>query len=357
MLSLVLFILILGTIVLIHELGHFLFAKLFGVYVHEYSIGMGKKIFSKKPKNSETEYNIRIFPIGGFVRLAGEEGEDEDDSVPLERKLYKKGVWERFLIFFMGPGFNALLAIVTLFIACLIFGGSLTTLELDNITEDYPAYHAGLRSGDVIVAVDGEKVSTWTDARLKISTVKEGATIDFKVKHKDGKIETISVTPKEEVNENCNEEDEECPPVYVYGIGSKIVEKKGFIGSIQYAFIETKNIILSMGTTLKYLFTGKLGMNDLSGPVGIYEVVDSQKSEGIDSLLYLMAYLSINVGVINLIPFPAFDGGHILFLLIEKIRGKAVSSNVEATITGIGFILLILLMIFVTFNDVIRLFT
>ena len=356
MLSLVLFILILGTIVLIHELGHFLFAKLFGVYVHEYSIGMGKKIFSKKPKNSETEYNIRIFPIGGFVRLAGEEGEDGDDSVPIDRKLYKKSIWERFLIFFMGPGFNALLAIVTLFIACLIYGGSLTTLKLDNITEDYPAYQAGLRNGDVILAVDGEKVGTWTDARLKISTVKEGATIDFKVKHKDGTIETIGVTPKEEVNEACSEEDE-CPPVYIYGIGSKIIEKNGFIGSIEYAFIETKNIVLSMGTTLKYLFTGKLGMNDLSGPVGIYEVVDDQSKEGISNLLYLLAYLSINVGVMNLIPFPAFDGGHILFLLIEKIRGKAVSSNVEATITGIGFILLILLMIFVTFNDVIRLFT
>ena len=108
MLSLVLFILILGTIVLIHELGHFLFAKMFGVYVYEYSIGMGKKIFSKKPKNSETEYNI-------------------------ERKLYKKGFWERFLIFFMGPGFNMVLAFITFFVLCLIFGGSLTTLKMDNI--------------------------------------------------------------------------------------------------------------------------------------------------------------------------------------------------------------------------------
>ena len=356
MLSLVLFILILGTIVLIHELGHFLFAKLFGVYVYEYSIGMGKKIFSKKPKNSETEYNIRIFPIGGFVRLAGEEGEDGDDTVPLDRKLYKKGFWERFLIFFMGPGFNGILALVTLFVTCLIFGGSLTTLELDNIDSKYPAYQAGLRDGDVILEVDGEKVSTWTDARLKISTVKEGKDISFKVRHTDGEAEVIKVTPVKEDNPNCGE-DEECQPIYVYGVGSKLVKKSGFIGSIEYAFIETKNIILSMGTTLKYLFTGKLGMDDLSGPVGIYEVVDDQSKAGIDSLLYLLAYLSINVGVMNLIPFPAFDGGHILFLLIEKVRGKPVSANVEATITGIGFVCLILLMIFVTFNDVIRLFT
>ena len=357
MLSLVLFIIILGTIVLIHELGHFLFAKMFGVYVYEYSIGMGKKIFSKKPKNSETEYNIRIFPIGGFVRLAGEEGEDGDESVPLERKLYKKGFWQRFLIFFMGPGFNAILTIITLFVSALIFGGSLTSLQVDELDKEYPAYQAGLRDGDTILEVDGEKVSTWTQARLKISTVKEGKAIDFKIEHTNGEIETISVTPVEEENEACDEDDKECPPLYVYGVSSKVIEKSGFIGSIEYAFIETRDMLISLGTTLKYLFTGKLGINDLSGPVGIYGVVDSQSKEGLDSLLYLLAYLSINVGVMNLIPFPAFDGGHILFLLIEKIRGKAVSSNVEATITGIGFILLILLMIYVTFQDVINLFT
>ena len=350
MLSLVLFIIILGTIVLIHELGHFLFAKLFGVYVYEYSIGMGKKVFSKKPKGSETEYNIRLFPIGGFVRLAGEEGEDGDREVPLERKLYKKGFWQRFLIFFMGPGFNMLLAVVTLFVLCLIFGANMTTLQVADIPKDYPAYEAGLREGDTILAVNGEKVSTWTQARLKISVVEEGATIRFRIKHSSGDIETIKVTPKKE-------KDEEGETTYIYGVGSTTVEMSGFIDRLQYAVIETKNIILSMGTTLKYLFTGNLGVNDLSGPVGVYKVVDEQSKYGVDSLLYLMAYLSINVGIINLIPFPAFDGGHILFLLIEKIRRKPVSSEIEATITGIGFICLILLMIYVTCHDVINLFT
>ena len=350
MLTLVLFILILGTIVLIHELGHFLFAKLFGVYVYEYSIGMGKKIYSKKPKNSETEYNIRVLPIGGFVRLAGEEGEDGDTEVPESRKLYKKGFWQRFLIFAMGPGFNMLLAFVTLFIMCLFFKGSLTTLELANTPTDYPAYEAGLRDGDKILAVQGEKVSTWTQFRLKASTVKQGAAIKFKVKKTNGEIANITVNPKKE-------EDKDGNTTYVYGISSKVVKKSGFIGSIQYAFIETKNIILSMGTTLKYLFTGHLGVNDLSGPVGIYEVVDTQAKYGISNLLYLLAYLSINVGVINLIPFPAFDGGHVLFLIIEKIRRKPVSSNVEATITGIGFICLMILMIYVTCHDVLNLFS
>ncbi len=350
MLSLLLFIIILGTIVLIHELGHFLFAKLFGVYVYEYSIGMGPKVYSKKPKNSETEYNIRALPIGGFVRLAGEEGEDDDTDVPLDRKLYKKGFFQRFLIFFMGPGFNMLLALVTLFVMCMIFGASMSTLEVDKIPSDYPAYEAGLRDGDTILAVNGEKVSTWTQARLKIATAKSGSSIDFKIKDTNGEVKNIVIKPKKEI-------DEEGEVKYVYGVSSKLKKLRGLAGSFEYSFVETKNIILSMGTTLKYLFTGRVGVNDLSGPVGIYEVVDEQAKYGIDSLLYLMAYLSINVGIVNLVPFPAFDGGHILFLIIEKIRRKPVSANVEATITGIGFVCLMILMIYVTFHDVIRIFT
>lgn len=348
MLSLILFIIILGTIVLIHELGHFLFAKLFGVYVYEYSIGMGNKLWSKKPKDSETEYSLRLIPIGGFVRLAGEEGDDGDNSVPENRRLYKKSFWQRFLVFFMGPGFNGLLAIVTLFVACLIFGGNLTTLELDNVTSEYPAYQAGLRDGDTLISVNGENVATWTQARLKIATVEEGSTINFKVKRDNDNIENISVEPKKVVDKDGNTS-------YVYGVGCKTLELGGFIGSIKYSILETREILFSMFDTLKYLFTGKLGINDLSGPVGIYEVVDQQAQYGVNNLLYLLAYLSINVGVINLIPFPAFDGGHILFLIIEKIRRKPISSNVEATITGIGFICLIILMIYVTCHDVFNL--
>lgn len=348
MLSLVLFILILGTIVLIHELGHFIFAKIFNVYVYEYSIGMGNKIWSKKPKNSETEYCLRLIPIGGFVRLAGEEGEDGDDEVPENRKLYKKGFLQRFLVFFMGPGFNMLLACVVLFVSCLMFGGTLTTMKLDNIIKKYPAYQAGLRNNDTLIKVDGENVYSWTQARLKIATASKGREIEFSVKKEDGTIKDIKVVPKRVKDKKGNVS-------YVYGVGCKIEKLTGLGGSIKYSLLQTKEIIISMIETVKYLFNGRLGVNDLSGPVGIYEVVDQEAQNGVNNILYLLAYLSVNVGVINLIPFPAFDGGHILFLLIEKIRRKPLSSNVEATITGIGFICLIILMIYVTFHDVFNL--
>ena len=348
MLSLILFIIILGTIVLIHELGHFIFAKIFGVYVYEYSIGMGPKLWSKKPEKSETEYCIRAIPIGGFVRLAGEEGEDGDNTVPKSKKLYNKGFIQRFLIFFMGPGFNLLLAMVTLFVSCLIFGGVLTTTKLDNVTSEYPAYQAGLRDGDTLLKINGSKVYSWTQARLKIATVKEGKAIKFIVKDDVGNIKKISVKPKKITDKKGNIS-------YVYGVGSKTENLKGLGGSIKYSVLQTREMLVTMYETLKYLFTGRLGVNDLSGPVGVYEIVDQESHNGVNNLLYLLAYLSINVGVINLIPFPAFDGGHILFLIIEKIRRKPVDVNIEATITGIGFVCLMIMMIYITFHDVLNL--
>lgn len=348
MVSLILFIIILGTIVSIHEFGHFIFSKLFGVYVYEYSIGMGKKIWSKKPKNSETEYSIRIFPFGGFCRLAGEEGEDESDKdIPDDRKLYKKNFIERFLIFFMGPGFNFILALIVLLFVGIIFGGNIQTLEVGDIPHYYPAYEAGMRKGDTILSVNGEKVNTWIETRLIIATSDKGSKVKFKLKDKNNKTKVVVVSPKKEKIDGAVS--------YIYGVNCYNYSVKGISGGFKYMIYESKSIFLSMFSTIKYLFTGGVSVNDLSGPVGIYKVVDKESAAGISSLLYLLAYLSINVGVMNLLPFPAFDGGHILFLLIEKIRRKPLDSNIEATITGIGFVLIIILMIYVTFHDVLNL--
>lgn len=349
MLTLIIFILILGIIILIHELGHYLFAKLFGVYVYEYSIGMGKKIYSKKPKNSETEYSIRLIPIGGFVRLAGEEGEDGDKTVPLEKKLYKKNFIQRFLIFFMGPGFNFVLAFVTLFVSALIFGSISTAPIVGNVPEDYPAYKAGVEVGDTILSIDGEKIRTWDDI-LWIVQTSEGESLKFEIEDKNGNQKNVTVTPEKEVSE-------EGETTYVFGIGKNAEKERGFITSFKYACNKTVSLFKIMIETVKSLFTGGVSVNDLSGPVGIYSIVGEQSKGGIENLLYLLAYLSINVGVINLIPFPAFDGGHILFLVIEKIMRRPVPEKVESTITGIGFILLMILMIYITGHDILNLFS
>lgn len=348
MLNLIIFILILGTIILIHELGHFLFAKLFDVYVYEYSLGMGKKIFSKKPKDSETEYNIRLIPVGGFVRLAGEEGEDGDTSVPLERKLYKKNFIQRFLIFFMGPGFNFILAFVTLLVSALIFGSISTAPVVGNVAEEYPAYSAGVKPGDTIISIGGEKIKSWDDI-LWIVQTSDGKSLEFEIEDIEGNNKTITITPEKVTADDGTIS-------YVFGIGKSTTKDRGIVVSFKYAYNKTISLFKIMIETVKSLFTGGVSVNDLSGPVGIYSIVGEQAKGGVENLLYLLAYLSINVGVINLIPFPAFDGGHILFLIIEKIIRRPVPEKVESTITGIGFILLILLMLYVTGNDILNLF-
>ena len=348
MITLIIFIVMLGVIILIHELGHFLFAKLFNVYVYEYSLGMGKKIFSRKPKGSETEYNIRLIPIGGFVRLAGEEGEDGDTSVPLERKLYKKNFIQRFLIFFMGPGFNFVLAFVTLLFSAFIFGSVNNSPIVGSVPENYPAYVAGVEVGDKIVSIDGEKIKTWDDILLVIQT-SNGKKLLFEIEGANGEFKSITIVPDKV-------ETDDGSVSYVFGIGKNAEKERGFLVSIKYACTKTMSLFKIMIVTVKSLFTGGVSVNDLSGPVGIYSIVGEQSKGGLENLLYLLAYLSVNVGVINLIPFPAFDGGHILFLLIEKIIRRPVPEKIEGTITAIGFILLMILMLYVTGHDIINLF-
>lgn len=341
------FILILGGIVLVHEFGHFIFSKLFGVYVYEFSIGMGPKIFHFKKKNGETEYCIRLIPIGGFVSLAGEDA-DDNSKIDKNRKLYSKPVWQRFIIMVAGAMNNFIFAFLLLFVMALIYGSVSTKPVVANVSEGYPAYEAGIKEGDRVVSIDGNKVSSWSEVQLYIQT-SEGKKMDLVLKDKAGNKKEVSLTPKVLTLEDGTES-------YVVGISLDNTKRRGFGTSLSYACETTASLYKLMLTTLKQLFTGGVSVNDLSGPVGIYSVVDSQSKQGFQSIMYLTAYLSMNIGVINLIPFPAFDGGRVLFLIIEKIRRKPVKAKTEAMVNSVGFALLMLLMLYVTFNDILRLF-
>lgn len=341
------FVLILGVIILVHEFGHFIFAKWAGVYVYEFSIGMGPKIWGKKGKNGETEYCIRAIPLGGFVQLAGEEVND-DTKVKKERKLYNKTFIQRFLIMFAGAMNNFILCFVLLFVSALIYGSVSLKPVVSSVNEDYPAYEAGIKVGDTIISIDGDKVSSWNEVQLLIQTTK-GEKLDIVVEGKDGKERNISLTPEKLENEDGTIS-------YVVGVGMGGNVEKGFIPSLKYAVETTGSLFKLMIVTVKELFTGGVAVKELSGPVGIYTVVGEQAKQGLQSILYLIAFLSINVGVINLIPFPAFDGGRILFLIIEKITKKSIPTNVENTVNSIGLLLLMALMLYVTFNDILRLF-
>lgn len=346
LLTLIYFILVLGIIVLVHEFGHFFFSKLFGIYVYEFSIGMGPRIFKWKSKKGETEYSIRAIPIGGFCSLAGEDVEADDQAkIPKDRRLNAKPAWQRFLVMFFGAGNNFILAILILFILGLGWGARTDEAIITGFAENMPAINSNLEIGDKIIKVNDHKIRSNDDVTLYLQ-IEGKKPVTFTV-DRDGEKLEVEITPKKE--------DVEGTTVYRVGIESGGKVEHGLLSSVKYSFVKFKSIFRQMVITLKGLFTGGLSVKQLSGPVGIYNVVGTQSKAGFENILYLIALLSVNVGFINLIPLPAFDGGRILFLIIEKIKGSPVKPETENRIHTIGFILLIALMLYITFNDVLKL--
>lgn len=341
--TLIYFILILGIIVLIHEFGHYVFAKRAGIYVYEFSIGMGPRLFKWTRPNDETEYSIRLIPIGGFVQMAGEEIED-DPSVPKDKKFSVKTFGQKFMTVIAGIMNNFILAIVLLFFLALFNGAPQNKAIVGEVNKNMPAYTSGLEEGDIILKINGKKAESYDIFALELQ-VNAGKTITLEV-DRNGDTKNITVTPKK-VTEDGNE-------TYKYGFALNDEVKTGFLASLKYSFTKTFSLLHQMVLTIFYLVTGSLGLKSFSGPVGIYNIVGQAAASGFWSLVSLTALLSVNVGFINLLPLPAFDGGRILFIIIEKLSGKKVDPKLENTIHSIGFFLLMALMIIVTYNDVIR---
>ena len=345
--NLLLFIVILGVIVFVHELGHFTWAKITGVYVYEFAIGMGPKLFSKKGK--ETEYSIRAIPIGGFCQLAGEDLDaDKTFKVPKNKQLQSKTPFQRFLIMVFGPMNNFILAVILLFFIALIWGGTTMSPVITGVEKGGAAYDAGLTKGDKVITINGHKIKTNDDITLYLAISKPTKKNKIEVIKKNGEVVTYKVKPKK-IKEDGN-------TVYRYGI--VIAQKKthGLGAAFVYTYKKTHSMFKQMWITLGCLFTGGIKLNQLSGPVGIYSIVGEQSKAGVANLIYLMAFLSVNVGFINLLPLPAFDGGHILFIIIEKIKGSPVNPELENKIHTIFLILLMLLMFVITINDILKLF-
>lgn len=347
-LNIILFIIILGFIVLIHEGGHFFFAKLTGVHVYEFSIGMGPVIFKKIAKD-KTQYSIRAFPIGGFVSLAGEEVDEEKRKATKGSNLQDKTVFQRFLVMFAGVFNNFVSAFLILIVVGLLMGSPSTKPIISGVHDGYPAKEVGLEKGDKVLNINNHKIKYLDDISLYLAIEDLTKPVNIKIEKQNGTIKNYSVKPKVE-------KDKEGKNKYALGIMLEAKKQGGFINSLKYAWNEGCAIIKQMYVVIINLFTGGVHLNQLSGPVGIYSIVGQMSKAGFAALLYLTALLSINVAVINLLPFPAFDGGRILFLIIEKIKGKPVNPQIENTIHTIGFILLMVLMIYVTFNDILKLF-
>lgn len=346
--TLIYFVLMLGIIVFIHELGHFFWAKRAGVYCYEFSLGFGPKLFSFKRKNDETLYCLRLIPVGGYVAMAGEEV-DDDTNVPKDKKMYNKSWLNRLIIVLAGVINNFILGFVVLFLISLIYGSYTTKPIIGAVAKDSAGERAGIEKGDKILEINGKKTRTWDDVTLSLTLVNGDKKQTITIETSKGKEKNVTIKPEKIKNKDGSVS-------YAYGIGLDSTKHHGLVNAFSYATSKFGSIFNSMIVTIKSLITGDIGLNALSGPVGIYSIVGQQSKAGLQGLMYLLAYLSINVGFINLIPFPAFDGYRALTIIIERITGKKVNAKVDAIVNQVGLFLLFALMIYITVKDVLKLF-
>lgn len=326
----ILAILAFSVLIIGHELGHFMLAKLNGVKVEEFSIGMGPKLFGVKGK--ETEYVLKAFPIGGYVRMLGEEEKSTDS-----RAFSNKSPERKLSIIAAGPIMNIILAIVLFMIIAFAKGFVIPTLS--EVQVNTPAHSAGLQAGDEIIKIDNKKVVTWEDFASEIYTAEDkGITVTIK---RDSIIKSFPITPMK------NEEGK-----YIIGVMGTKIDNPGVVRSILYGFNETKTLVKQTFGTLKTLFSGKLTANDVGGPVTIIKFSGQAAKAGIWNLLLFTAFLSVQLAIFNIIPFPALDGGWIFLLLFEIITRKKIDDKKVAVVNYIGFTLLMLLMVLVTVKDI-----
>lgn len=344
--NIVLFLVILSFIILIHELGHFIFARRAGIGIYEFAIGMGPLI--KQIERNDIKYSIRAIPMGGYVAMAGE-GLELDKEMPKEKLFQSKSKWNRFLVTFMGAGNNFILAFVLLMFTGLVFGNFTEEALIGRVTTGTPADAAGFKAGDYVLEVNGESIDLWEEISLAINE-SNGEAINFLVEHKDGTVENIIVTPNHEEIEMGDE-------IYSrYYIGIQVGRKKGIVEGVKYGFTQFLGLLLAMVEMFKQLFGGNVQVNDLSGVVGIYSYTKDQATQGLPTLLWWVSFLSFNVGFLNLLPLPALDGGRIIFILIEAIVGRPIPAKYENKIHTVGLILLLGLTVYVTANDITKLF-
>lgn len=345
--SIVLLLLILCLIIVLHEFGHFITAKKANVYVYEFSLGFGPRIFKFNRKNDETTYSIRCIPLGGYVSMAGETNTSEDDKkIKKDQRLVNKKFLPHLLVLLAGVIMNFILAFVILFVSALIYGAPNTSSIIGQIEENSPADKAGLKVNDRITSINGENIKSLEDLNLQLNIIEDYSKVELVIK-RDNLYKKIIIEPeKREIDGEVT---------YHFGFASKAERYKGIGNSLKYATNKFGSMVSSMGDTIKYLFNGRVSVKQLSGPVGIYSVVDQAKGS-FENILYLIAFLSVNVGVLNLFPLPVFDGGRALLLIIEKIKGSRLNPKVEEYLDLIGFGLMILLMIYVTINDIFKLF-
>lgn len=362
--SIIIAIIVFSIIIIVHELGHFFAAKKCGIRVEEFSVGMGPLIVSKK--RGETEYSLRAFPIGGYCRMQGEMDDEEygemvDPDYEKSRSFNQKSVMQKIGVIFAGPAMNFVLAFVLVFI--LIGVNGFLVPQIKSVVENSPAYEAGLEEGDKIIKVNGERIWIYQDYYVALAARSADSPVDMTVSRNGEKI-NVSITPE------YSEENGRYMLGFSfdgrYGLFSQKVE--GYSRSTVMETIKTDigmmaYFVKSVVSGLVKLFTFQVRSEDVSGPIGIINTIGDTYEAGMAygikdavlNLFALSALLSTNLGVFNLFPIPAVDGGRLAFLIAEGIRRKPVNPEIEGRIHLGGFILLMVFMVFIAFNDIVNL--
>ena len=333
-------IFVFGLLVLVHEFGHFITAKLTGMRVDEFAIGFGPKIFSKK--YGETKYSLRAIPLGGFNDIAGME---PTDNTAGERGFCEKPVFSRMLVILAGSTMNFVLPIVLFFGIYATMGVAKPEVQpiIGGVIEGFAAEKAGLQAGDKILTVDGAEVTTWEDFLSKVKDMETERSVILTYE-RNSEVSEVALTPKF---------DEKTKRVLI-GVQSSIVYEPQSIGvAFVSAITHTKDIVVYMLNTLVDLFKAPTSA-ELAGPIGIAQMAGQAAENGIVSLLNFAALLSLNLGIINLLPVPALDGGHFVNLVIEAVRGKPMSQKALMYTQRAGIAFLLLLTLYATTNDLIR---
>jgi regulator of sigma E protease len=347
--SIVSAIVVLGILIFVHELGHFLVAKYFGVGVEKFSLGFGPKLVGKR--FGETEYRLSAFPLGGYVKMVGENIDEELPLTDVPRSFMAKPPIQRMCIVAAGPLFNLFFAYLLFVLVCMI-GIPSATSKIGEVVEGKPAARAGLRAGDRITAIDGKPVSRWADIAVLVGG-SAGKPLDLLIDRK-GTVIPVRVTPEISTAKNLLGEPVTAPIIGVMASKEYVTEQLGPIDAVikagEHTWDVTRMTVLAVGK----LFSGSLSLDNIGGPIMIAKTAGEQAETGLVYFLSFMALLSINLGLLNLLPVPILDGGHLVFYAWEMAVGKPVHVKAREVAQQIGLVLLLGLMVLAFYNDIAR---
>ncbi len=350
MVSIIAVIIVLSGLIFFHELGHFLVAKMLNIGVRVFSLGFGPKIFGFQFKG--TEYRISLAPLGGYVHLIGEKPEEEVSLEEMPYSFSLRPPWQKMAVVIAGPLFNFVLAWIIFFVVALTIGQMALLPEVGDVLPNSPAQKAGLKKGDVIVQIDNKKVKYWTDL-VEIIRNSKGKELTFVIKRKEELFE-VKIRPKIERTKNIFGEEILTPRIGIVASQKVIHIKMGPLKAIWISLVQVWDLIKLTVEGIIKIIERIIPVETIGGPIMIVQLVSQQAKEGILNVAVLTAVISINLGLINLLPIPVLDGGHIMFYSLEMILRRPLSPKLRELSIKIGITILILLMTLAVYNDIFR---